>query len=168
MALAGDPPTNQGCSKVKIIFFKKKQINLGEQNVTEWTLLEYKKWFSIKLFHFHKSDGCQDRFHTHAFGAVSILLKGNYTEEVLEGSQIVSKSRNTSRLTYIPRDTYHRITRSTGCYTMLITGPWSGNFKELRQSTGDTYQEWECGEGRADLRRTGEWRLLKHKEENEE
>lgn len=153
---------------MKIVIFKKKRINLGEQDVTEWTLLEYKKWFSIKLFHFHKSDGCQDRFHTHAFGAVSILLKGDYTEELLEGSQIVSRSRKASRLTYIPRDTYHRITRSTGCHTVLITGPWSGSFKELRQKDGNEYQEWECGDGRVDLKATGEWRTLTHKENDED
>lgn len=153
---------------MKIVILKKKRINLGDQDVTEWTLLEYKKWFSIKLFHFHKADGCQDRFHTHAFGAVSILLKGNYTDEVLEGSQIISKSRNSSRLTYIPRDAYHRITRSTGCYTLLITGPWSGSFKELRQKEGNDYQEWECGDGRVDLKATGEWRTLKNKEKDEE
>lgn len=152
---------------MKIVILKKKWINLGDQNVTEWTLLEYKKWFSIKLFHFHKSDGGQDRFHTHAFGAVSILLRGDYVEEVLEGSQIISKNRNSSRLIYIPRDTYHRITRSTGCYTLLITGPWSGSFKELRQKEGNNYQEWECGDGRVDLKATGEWRTLRHKEKDE-
>lgn len=151
---------------MKVVIFKKKRIDLGDQSVTEWTLLEYKKWFSLKLFHFHKSTGLQDRFHTHAFGAVSILLKGDYTEEILEDSEIIKRQRSDNRFTYIPRDTYHRITRSSGCWTVLITGPWSGSFKELRQEVGGAYKEFECGEGRVDLRETGNHRVLRYKRSN--
>lgn len=136
---------------MKIVFLKKKRIDLGEQSVTELTILEYKKWFSIKLFNFHKSEGVQDRFHTHAFNAYSFLLKGDYIEEVLEDNKIVKCLRSRSKVLFIPKDSYHRITRSKGCVTLLVTGPWGETFKELRNTVGNMYQEVVCGSQRKDL-----------------
>lgn len=133
-----------------IVFLKWKTIALGDQVVTEYTLLEYKKLFSLKLFNFHRTNGLQDRFHTHAFNAISILLCGNYTEELIVDDKIVKRQRNHRRFLFIPKDTYHRITRSHGCWTILITGPWGENFKELRDR-GDYYQEVTCGPGRVDV-----------------
>lgn len=138
-----------------ITFLKKKMINNGEQDVTEITLLEWKKLFSIKLFHFHKSSGCQDRFHTHSFNSISILLKGNYIEEIIRGGQVLKFDRNRSRVIYIPADEYHRITRSDGCRTLLITGPWQPEWKELRELGSSRYQEVTCGAGRVDIRMGG-------------
>lgn len=137
---------------MKIVFFKKKDIKLGEQLVSELTILEYKKWFSLKLFHFHKTEGSQDRFHTHAFNAYSFLIKGDYTEEVIENDKIVKLKRSRKRVLFIPKDTYHRITKSNGCYTVLLTGSWGNKFKELRETTvKNEYLEVLCGDKRKDL-----------------
>lgn len=135
-----------------IVFMKRKRIDLGDQSVTELTILEWKRFGSIKLFHFHKTDGSQDRFHTHAFNAVSILLHGDYTEEVLAGRKILQFARSRRRFLFIPKDSYHRITKSNGCRTLLITGPWGKEFKELREMGNNLYQEVVCGDRRADLR----------------
>lgn len=142
-----------------IVFMKRKDIVLGDQPVTEWTLLEWKKLFSIKMFHFHKTDGSQDRFHTHAFNAVSILLHGDYTEEVVKGDTILQLPRSRRKLLFIPANEYHRITRSNGCRTILITGPWGEHFKELRDVGCDTYQEVTCGNKRVDVS-FGGYRIL--------
>jgi hypothetical protein len=131
-----------------ITFWKRKDIVLGEQAVSELTILEWKRLFSLKLFHFHKTDGVQDRFHTHAFNAVSVLLHGDYTEELIEGNTIVSLPRSRKRFLFIPKNQFHRITRSTGCRTLLITGPWGSEFKELTHMTMDVYSETTCGAGR--------------------
>jgi hypothetical protein len=137
---------------MKVIIMKKKSILLGQQNVTEWTLLEYKKFFSIKLFHFHKTNGSQDRFHTHAFNAYSILLKGNYIEEVIKDNQIIPLNRNRKIILFIPKDNYHRITKSKGCWTLLFTGSWGKTFKELRETENiNEYVEYICGEHRIDI-----------------
>lgn len=142
--------TNYG---YQMIFLKKKLINQGDQPITEITLLEWKKLFSIKLFHFHKSTGCQDRYHTHAFGAISVLLKGNYVEEIVQdGGKVVRLDRNRSRLIYIPKNEYHRITKSDGCRTLLITGPWGSCWKELRELPDSRYQMVVVGDGRVDIR----------------
>jgi hypothetical protein len=136
-----------------IVFYKKKLIVQGDQPITEITLLEWKKLFSIKLFHFHKSTGNQDRYHTHAFGAISLLLKGNYVEEIVkDGGKVIRPNRNRSRLIYIPKNEYHRITKSDGCRTLLITGPWGSCWKELRERPDGRYQMMVVGEGRVDIR----------------
>lgn len=147
-----------------VIFWKRKDIILGEQKVSELTILEWKKLFSIKLFNFHKTNGCQDRFHTHAFGALSILLKGDYIEEVVVGNKIVQLNRSRKRFLYIPKDSFHRITRSNGCRTLLITGPWGKEFKEMRpimgtlEHPGQFVGDWQivvCGEHRKEIRSDG-------------
>ncbi len=154
-----------------MVIWKRKKINLGDQCVTELTILEWKKLFSIKLFHFHKTDGKQDRFHTHAFNAVSILLSGDYVEEVIDDTNtIVPLKRSRKRFLFIPANQYHRITKSDGCRTLLITGPWGDTFKELRlvHKSSNTYDQeqlslwqiWNCGKHRVDLNK-GSLRLLK-------
>jgi hypothetical protein len=152
-------------------FWKRKTINLGDQKVTELTVLEWKRFFSIKLFNFHPTDGKQDRFHTHAFNALSILLSGDYVEEVIEWRQIVSLKRSRKRFLFIPANQYHRITKSNGCRTLLITGPWGKEFRELRKITGtfehpEGVNDWQivvCGEQRKSLRSEGIIRLEEKK-----
>jgi hypothetical protein len=136
---------------MSLVLWKKKDINVGDQPVTEITILEWKKLFSIKLFHFHKSEGDQDRFHTHSFNSISILLKGNYVEEIIRQGCIHKLNRNRCRVLYIPEHEYHRITKSDGCRTLLITGPWSKYWNELRDVGNDQYQHVMCGSGRVDI-----------------
>lgn len=119
--------------KIKTWFniFKYSVFNFGEQKVTQFILFECKYLFSIIFFYFHPSDSTQDRFHTHAFKSISVLLFGNYIEEILdENFNIFKRSRNTSRFLYIPRNKYHRITKSTGCLTLLVSGRWKNSWKE--------------------------------------
>lgn len=152
-----------------MVIWKRKDINLGDQNVSELTVLEWKRFFSIKLFHFHKTDGEQDRFHTHAFNAVSVLLSGDYVEEILDCDVITPKLRSRKRFLFIPKDSFHRITKSKGCRTLLITGPWGNEFKELtfqRFCTRYGYSFWQetiCGAQRK-IMRLGTTRLLRDKE----
>lgn len=135
-----------------VTFLKKKMIVLGDQTVTEHTILEWKKLFSIKLFYFHPTDGSQDRYHTHAFNAISFRIHGNYVEEIVDEGLVTQLPRNRSRLIFIPKNQYHRITKSDGCRTLLITGPWGSEFKELVSLGDSKYQMVVCGAGRAVLR----------------
>lgn len=152
-----------------MVVWKRKDICLGDQNVSELTILEWKPLFSLKYFHFHKTDGDQDRFHTHAFNAFSVLLSGDYVEEVVEGEVIIPKLRSRKRFLFIPKDSYHRITKSKGCRTLLITGPWGDEFKELvfeRPSSLPGYSWWRqsmCGAQRK-IMRLGTSLLLRNKE----
>ena len=64
---------------IKTIYFSLLRYNkfeFGNQFVSQFVIFECKWLFSIILFYFHKSDGAQDRFHTHAFNAISFKLFG--------------------------------------------------------------------------------------------
>jgi hypothetical protein len=108
-------------------------------------LFEKKNWFSIIFFYFHKSDNKQDRFHTHAFDAWSFRIFGNYIEEKLTDLKvrkskdsnesrtvdfIMKFPRNLDRWIFIPKNTYHRITKSKGCLTLLLSGKWDETWNE--------------------------------------
>ena len=121
--------------------FKSKYLSLlkynkfifGEQIVSQFVLFEYKKLFSIIFFYFHKSNGTQDRFHTHAFNALSIKLFGKYTEYVLIDEitgEYIKKERN-KIFKYFKKDSYHKIGNSTGCFTILLSGKWDNSWKEF-------------------------------------
>lgn len=118
-------------------FLKYNLFEFGEQKVSQFVVFECKYLFSIIFFYFHKSNSFQDRFHTHAFNAISILLFGNYVEELLlekENFKIIKKPRNRNIFLYIPKDSFHRITKSNGCLTLLLSGPWKKEWKEYINS----------------------------------
>jgi hypothetical protein len=125
-------------SKYRLIVFKSKTIKLGTLSVDETTLLEWKPLFSLKTFYFHKGDA-QEIYHTHSFGAISVLLHGNYMEAFFDpiGNNFWEEARNRSRVIYIPRDRYHQITKSEGCRTVMMTGPWADCYKEYNPTTGE-------------------------------
>lgn len=121
-------------------FLKYNKFIFGEQAVSQFVVFECKYLFSIIFFYFHKSDSHQDRFHTHAFKAVSIRIFGDYIEELLESNgEIVKLNRSRSRVLYIPKDCFHRITKSDSCLTLLLSGPWSKQWKEYKNGKITTY-----------------------------
>lgn len=113
-------------------FLKYNKFTFGEQVVSQFVLFEWKHLGSVLFFYFHRSDKPQDRFHTHAFNAISLKFFGNYDEHVLvseETGEYIIRKRE-SIFQYFPRDSYHRIANSNGCMTMLISGPWKDSWKE--------------------------------------
>lgn len=113
----------------------------GEQVVSQFVLFELKLLFSVLFFYFHRSLGQQDRFHTHAFNGLSVRLFGRYDEHLLldeqTGEYVVLQRRRV--LQYFPRERYHRIAKSTGCLTVLISGPWHGGWKEWKDGRVTLY-----------------------------
>lgn len=129
---------------IKTIYFSLLRYNkfeFGNQFVSQFVIFECKWLFSIILFYFHKSDGAQDRFHTHAFNAISFKLFGTYDEHVLDceetGEYRVVK--RTQIIKYFPRESYHRIANSSGCATILISGPWLKEWKEYVNGRTQVY-----------------------------
>lgn len=113
-------------------FLKFNKFEFGEQIVSQFVFFECKYLFSIILFYFHKSNGSQDRYHTHAFNAHSFKLFGEYTEYLLEDevSGKFQTNRRVKTYQYFPRDSYHKIGNSNGCATILFSGPWKETWKE--------------------------------------
>lgn len=125
-------------NKYKVVFYKRKTIKLGTLPVDELTLLEWKPLFSLKLFHFYPGEA-QEIYHTHSFSAYSFLLSGNYIEAFYNEytNKFWSEPRNRSRLIFIPKDRFHQITKSEGCWTIMLTGNWNDEYKEYNEKTGE-------------------------------
>mgnify|MGYP007024653432 CR=1 FL=1 len=104
------------------------KFTFGDQPVSQFVVFEWKYLFSIIFFYFHKSTGAQDRFHTHAFNAISFKLFGEYDYSV-------GVIRRTQFIKYFPREHFHRIANSNGCMTLLLSGPWNKEWKEYRDGT---------------------------------
>lgn len=116
---------------MKLISFKR--IVLGEFTANQFSIFEHKRLFSIIIYYF-KGNGWQDRFHTHAFNAISIKVFGNYSERILtekktETYHQVIRSRV---FKYFPKSTYHMLGKSSGCLTILFSGPWDSTWKEFK------------------------------------
>lgn len=123
--------------KWKIKLLKYKKISLGSLNVKELNLLEWKPLFSLKLFYFEKGEA-QEIYHTHSFESYSLLLYGNYMEAMYDKEKgFWSEPRNRSRIIYIPKDRFHQITKSEGCVTLMLTGPWGDTYKEYNDKTNE-------------------------------
>jgi len=123
--------------KGKVISFLAYNVfNFGDQKVSQFVIFECKWLFSIIIFYFHKSNGSQDRYHTHAFNALSFKLFGKYSEYVLDdektGAYHIQERKNV--IQYFPRDSYHKIGNSTGCSTILLSGPWYKTWKEYKDN----------------------------------
>lgn len=113
--------------------FKFKRIALGDFVAQQFTLFEHKGLFSIIAYRF-KGDGWQDRFHTHAFNAISFRVYGTYQERVREADgSIHIVARNTSRFRFFTKAHEHMLGVSSGCLTILVAGPWDQTWTERKQ-----------------------------------
>jgi hypothetical protein len=126
------------------------RFEFGTQPISQFVIFEHKSLFSIIIFYFHKSEGSQDRFHTHAFNAISFKLWGSYTEHILHNEETGDwhASERTSFIKYFPRDSYHRIASSKGCCTVLLSGSWRKTWKEF---IGGRIQHYSWGRDQQQL-----------------
>ena len=115
-----------------ISFMKYNKFEFGDQPISQFVVFECKYLFSIIIFYFHKANGVQERFHTHAFNAFSVKLFGNYIEYVLldEKTGHYKEAKRNKIFKWFPRNSYHMIGNSTGCCTILFSGPWKKTWKE--------------------------------------
>lgn len=102
--------------------------SLGVGNIKRFTIIEIKNLGGIIVNIFNTDN--QDRFHSHAFHAFSLMLKGWYIEEVIvDGKNIVDKVITKSR--FIPRNYIHKITKSSkNAVSITFEGPWESTWNE--------------------------------------
>lgn len=119
-------------SKYLSFLYYNKFNKFGEQVVHQFVIFECKWLFSLIFFYFEKTTGIQDRFHTHAFNALSIKLFGTYEEHVLmdQDKEFFRIDQRTQIFKWFPKNHFHRIAKSKGCLTFLISGPWESSWKE--------------------------------------
>lgn len=101
--------------------------SLGVGNIRRFTIFEIKYLGGIIVNIFNTVG--QDRFHSHAFHAVSLMLRGHYFEEVIVDNKIVTKKIEKSR--FIPKNYIHKITVSTpNAMSVTFEGPWGSTWDE--------------------------------------
>jgi hypothetical protein len=126
-----------------MILFRKHRIALGQGYLDRYTIFECKRLFSIYFHSFHTI--AQDRFHSHAFHAVAIVLMGGYWEELIIGDgepffERISLVRRISRgIRFIPRSCNHRILLSSPrTYSIVLAGPWAKTWTETKNGSTRT------------------------------
>lgn len=105
--------------------------SLGVGDIRRFTIIEIKYLFGIIVNIFNTTD--QDRFHSHAFHALSWMVRGHYFEDVLENNAVISKKIERSR--FIPKNYIHKITLSTpNAVSVTFEGPWGSTWNEYFDS----------------------------------
>lgn len=102
-----------------------------ESKVTGYWLFESKRFGSIALLKF--DEGSREAFHTHAFNAVSWVLKGHLFEEVIYGifDEQTLHYKPSLKPIYTPRDRYHKVTGAAKTtWALTFRGPWDKTWKE--------------------------------------
>jgi len=101
--------------------------SLGVGNIKRFTIIEIKYFFGIIVNIFNTTD--QDRFHSHAFNAFSLMVRGHYFEDVIDNNEVITKKIERSR--FIPRNYIHKITKSSpGAISVTFEGPWQAIWNE--------------------------------------
>lgn len=107
------------------------RIQLGAGHLDRWTVFEKKNWFSIYIHRFNTVE--QDRFHTHAFNAWAIVLRGGYKEQALYDDGKTDIVRIGPSIRFIGRDYNHRILRSVpNTWSIVFAGPWAKEWTETK------------------------------------
>ena len=111
-------------------FFKSKDGG-PESTVTGYWLVESKRWGSVVLLRFRGAS--RPVFHTHAFNALSWLLKGCLTER-FAGIGWVPPLVNTYLPSLIPfrtpREYFHKVDATEISWVLSFRGPWAPTWEE--------------------------------------
>lgn len=100
----------------------------SKSGVCGWFIIEIKKLFSVAVLHF--KPGTRDAFHSHAFNAVTLWLKGTVEEIKTDGTKTTWKA---GMIKYTPRDCFHKVVAGEGgVWALTFRGPWVSTWKELR------------------------------------
>lgn len=98
-----------------------------DSGVTGYWLIEWKRLFSICLLKFNPNH--RENFHSHAFNALTWWIKGEATEELLDGSLLSWKPSIMPKFT--PKHNIHKIHVTDTVYALSIRGPWDRTWIEV-------------------------------------
>jgi len=104
-----------------------------ESRVHGLFLIEIKSLFSIVLLRF--ADGSRDAYHTHAFDAVSWVLRGRLDEYLVDDSGPCTYLPSATPVV-TPRDRFHRVVSKGTTWVLSFRGPWSDTWFEKTTARG--------------------------------
>ena len=109
-----------------MLFFKRRYDGGENSNVTGYWVVEIKKLFSVVLLKFEP--GHRENYHSHAFNALTIWLKG----KVLEERRDVNKNTEyrAGQIKYTPRENIHKIHCEKTAWALCFRGPWHDYWEE--------------------------------------
>ena len=97
-----------------------------ESRVSGLYFVEIKSLFTVVLLHF--SNGTREAYHSHAFNAISWLLKGRLAERILGDNDMIYEPSIKPIST--PRDRFHQVYSSGDTWVLSFRGPWSKTWRE--------------------------------------
>lgn len=99
-----------------------------DSGVTGFFIIELKWLFSIVILHFPK--GTREAYHSHAFSALTVWLKGSVKEHLFIGHTLGWQA---GRIKYTPRNTFHKVEGlDDGAWALSFRGPWADRWQEFR------------------------------------
>ncbi len=110
--------------------FRKAADGGKDSGVTGFFLIECKSLFSIVLLRFNK--GTREAYHTHAFNAVTLWLKGRVREHHLGID--VPMEFTAGDVKHTPRQCFHKIEALETTWALSFRGPWHDVWLEWRNS----------------------------------
>jgi hypothetical protein len=115
--------------------FKKMRDGGPESPVVGYFLVEIKSLFSIVLLHF---GGTREAYHSHAFNAVTLWLKGRVFEQVKNESGTEWHKWGAGNIKYTPRSLMHKVVPITDAWAISFRGPWARTWQEYRECETST------------------------------
>lgn len=109
-------------------------IELGHGYAHQYILFECKYLGSLLYYNLQTEQ--QDRYHSHAFNSLNIVLSGGYNELVLDTDTGYAQMRSRKPgIFYQTRDCIHRLmTAKPGTRIITITGPWDKFWFEYHET----------------------------------
>ena len=107
-------------------FFTHMKDGGPESKVDGHWLVESKRWFSIALLHFH--NGTRDAFHSHAFNALSWLVRGDLRERSLDDDVI--RYLPSIKPIYTAHSRFHQVYSNGDSWVLTFRGPWRDKWLE--------------------------------------
>src|SRR5271156_4188694 len=109
-------------------FFEKVKDGGPDSLVTAYVLVEIKSLFSIMVLRF---GGTREAYHSHAFNALTLWLKGR----VYEFTPFMPRSDRqrpwyAGQWKYTPRGLMHKIRPIGSAWALTIRGPWENTWQE--------------------------------------
>jgi quercetin dioxygenase-like cupin family protein len=110
-------------------FFSKSHDGGENSGVTGYFLVEIKPLFSVVLLRFSK--GTRDAYHSHAFNALTLWLKGRVREHKLlsANNPVDYKAGNWK---YTRRDNVHKVEALETSWALTFRGPWYSEWYEYK------------------------------------
>jgi hypothetical protein len=107
-------------------FLEKVKDGGPDSPVPAYVLVEIKSLFSVMLLHF---GGSREAYHSHAFNALTLWLKGR----VYEFTPFSDRQRPwyAGQWKYTPRGLMHKIRPVGSAWALTFRGPWAKTWQEF-------------------------------------